>query len=266
MKTLNVLPKALLFALTILIATLAGAQDAAPAAALAKSAFSSKYILKTNLVALGMTSINLNYEIKTSPATSAGLLTGYKLKSTYTLDAVGNLSDDQMTYTGEITPEGVFVNPYFRYYTSGKAMTGFYIEAFLRYYNYTFLVPYDYDKDGSTISANLDGSANGFGGGFAVGGQFELAPRLFLDIYGGMGVGSGDVHMQTNDPNLDAQDYQNIKKNIEENRDEAEVEILFLGRTIDSLEAYANSTSAWADINNELFPLMRGGVCIGWGF
>ena len=115
MKTSNVLTKVFQFTLTVLIATVTVAQDAAPAAALAKGAFSSKYILKTNLVGLGMASINLNYEVKTSPFTSAGLLTGYKLKSTYTLDAVGNLSDDQMTYTGEITPEGVFVNPYSRY-------------------------------------------------------------------------------------------------------------------------------------------------------
>lgn len=265
MRTPNSLRKLSLSTLALVFASTVFAQDPAPAASAVQNAFSPKYILKTNLVALGMSSINLNYEIKTSPFTSAGLLTGYKVSSTFTVDAVGNLSDDQMTYTGEITPKGVFVNPYFRYYTSGS-MTGFYLEAFVRYYNYTFLVPYDYEKNGSNIRANLDGSANGFGGGLALGGQFKLAPHLYLDIYGGMGVGSGDIHMETNDPNLDAQDYQNIKKNIEENRDDADVTILFLDRTIKSLDANANSTSAWADINNQLFPLMRGGIALGWAF
>ena len=265
MSTSNFCPKVLFCTAALVVASSLSAQDPAPAAPLLAEAFSPKYILKTNLVGLGMSSINLNFEVKTSPFTSAGLLTGYKLESTFTVDAVADWSDDQMTYTGEVTPQGVFVNPYFRYYPSGS-MTGFYVEGFLRYYSYTFLVPYDYDKNGSTISANLDGTANGFGGGLAIGGQFALAPRLFLDIYGGMGVGSGDIHMETNDPNLDAQDYQNIKRNIEENRDKTDVTILFLDTTIKSIEADANATSAWADINNELFPLMRGGVAIGWAF
>ncbi|MEZ4758875.1 MAG: hypothetical protein R2810_03680 [Flavobacteriales bacterium] len=90
------------------------------------------------------------------------------------------MGSDQ-TYTGDITPKGSFVNPYFRFYTSG-ALTGFYLEGFLRYYNYTYLVPYDYEKNESTIRANLDGTADGFGGGLP-GGQFALAPRLYLDVF-----------------------------------------------------------------------------------
>lgn len=265
MRASNSIPKVLFSMVALMAATTVVGQDPSPAAPLLAEAFSPKYILKTNLVGLGLSSINLNFEVKTSPFTSAGLLTGYKVESTFRVDGVADLSDDQMTYTGEVSPQGVFVNPYFRYYPSGS-MTGFYVEAFLRYYSYTFLVPYDYDKNGSNIRANLDGTANGFGGGLTIGGQFALAPRLFLDIYGGMGVGSGDIHMETNDPNLDAQDYQNIKKNIEDNRDDADVTILFLGNTIKGLEADANATSAWADINNELFPLMRGGIAIGWAF
>lgn len=230
-----------------------------------KEAFPAKYILKTNLVGLAMYSINLNYEVKTSPRTSAGLLTGYKIPSTITVKAVGELDGDRMDYTGEITPKGFFLNPYFRFYTR-KAMTGFYLEGFLRYYNFNYLVPYDYDKDGRNINANLDGQAVGFGGGLAIGGQFALAQRVFMDIYGGFGVANGNIHLETNDPNLDAQDYQDIKRNIEENRDDAEVEIFLLGRIIDDIDADADANHAWADINNQLFPIFRGGITIGYAF
>ncbi|MCC6937782.1 MAG: DUF3575 domain-containing protein [Flavobacteriales bacterium] len=246
----------------LLLSILGRAQDGT---SVADMAFSPKSIIKFNLVGYSMLSLNANYEYKVGPKTSVGMLTGYKIPSTFTLDAIGNLDDETMTYTGEITPEGLFVNPYFRFYT-GKAMKGFYLEAFTRYYNYTYLVPYDYEKNGGQIRANLDGTANGFGGGLTIGVQLQLAPRIYLDINSGFGVGSGDMHVETNDPNLDAADFQNIKRNIEENAEDADIRIMFLGNTLDGLVAGSNDNSAWADINNELFPLFRGGICLGFGF
>jgi hypothetical protein len=203
--------------------------------------------------------------MKTSPKTSAGMLGGYKIPSTYNLSGFGNFDGEQMTYTGKITPKGEFVNPYFRFYTK-EAMTGFYVEAFLRYYDYNYLVPYDYDKEGRLIRANVDGTAHGFGGGISIGGQFSLAQHLFMDIYGGFGVGRGDIHLQTSDPNLDADDYANIKHNIEKNRDSFDPHIFLLGKTITSLTACAEANSAWADITNQLFSILRGGISIGYAF
>ncbi|MCB0815414.1 MAG: hypothetical protein KDB87_19895, partial [Flavobacteriales bacterium] len=132
--------------------------------------------------------------------------------------------------------------------------------------NYTYLVPYDYEKDGRDISANLDGTADGFGGGLALGGQFALAPRFYLDIFAGFGIASGNMHVETNDPNLDAEDYAKIAKGIEENAETADVRVMFLGNTLDGLVAGANSSSAWADIKGELFPIIRSGICLGWAF
>jgi len=162
-------------------------------------------------------------------------------------------------------PKGFFVNPYFRMYPSG-AMDGFYVEVFSRYYNFNYLVPYDYEKDGQIISANLDGEAKGFGGGLAIGGQFTLGQRVFMDIGLGFGIANGNIHLETNDPELDAQDYADIKRNIEENRDDAEVEIFLLGQVLENIEADADENSAWADIENQLFPIIRGGISIGYSF
>ena len=100
-----------------------------------------KFILKTNLTSYAFTAINLNFEAKTSPVTSVGLLGAYMLPRTYDLSALVTDSEgDTFDYDGEIEPSGVFITPYFRYYPSGS-MTGFYAETFARYYNMEFGVP-----------------------------------------------------------------------------------------------------------------------------
>lgn len=252
----------LVAALLLACASSLQAQEAAP---VVDALFSPKRIVKTNLVSYGVLSINANYEQKVGSRTSVGLLTGYKVPSVIHVEAIGELDGVNQTYTGDVTPEGFYTNPYFRFYT-GKAMTGFYLEGFLRYYNFTYLVPYDYTKDGRVIRANLDGTADGFGGGMGLGVQLSLAKHFYLDFNGGLGVANGSAHVETNDPNLDAEDYQTIKTNIENSADDADIRIMVLDRTINTLEAGANETSAWADIENELFPIIRLGISVGYAF
>lgn len=238
------------------------AQSAAGAAA---ELFSPRRIVKTNLVSYAFLVVNANYEQKVGLRTSVGLMGGYKLPSVIHVEAIGELDGENQTYTGDIEPQGFFVNPYFRYYTN-KTFKGFYVEAFARYYDYTFLVPYDYEKNGSTIRANLDGTANGMGGGLALGVQIELGPRVYLDINAGYGMGSGDVHVDTNDPALDAADYQSIKRNIEQHAEDADIQIFLLDNVLNDIVADANDNSAWADIDGGIFPILRGGVAIGFAF
>ncbi|MCB0810053.1 MAG: DUF3575 domain-containing protein [Flavobacteriales bacterium] len=255
--------KLLLVHCSLLLPAIAFAQE--PVSEVASALLGPRSVVKTNLVGIALLSVNANYEYKVGPSTSVGLLAGYKVESTFTLDAIGNIDEEELTYTGEISPKGTFVNPYFRFYPTG-GLTGFYVEGFLRYYNYSYLVPYDYEKNGSTIRANLDGTADGVGGGVALGGQFALAPRLYLDLFAGLGIANGNMHVETNDPNLDAEDYAKIARTIEEYAATADVRISFLGNTLDGLVAGSNDNSAWADIEGELFPIVRTGVCIGWAF
>lgn len=262
MRLSSILTKGLILGLFIAGTTYSSAQDEG---GILKEAFAAKHIVKTNLVGLAMYSVNANYETKTGPNTSVGLLAGYRLSNPFTVEGIGDLDGEKMTYAGEIDPKGLFVNPYFRMYPSGS-MSGFYVEVFARYYDFTYLVPYDYTKDGEDIRANLDGTANAFGGGLALGGQFTLGERVFLDINAGFGVASGNIHLETNDPRLDAEDYADIKRTIEENRDDADIEIFLLGDIITNIEADADANSAWADIENQLFPIFRGGISIGYSF
>lgn len=224
----------------------------------------AKHIVKTNLVGYAFYSITTNYEYKTGNATSVGLLGGYKLPQTITVNALVDAIEGPQKYTGEIDPEGYFINPYFRFYAQ-QSMKGFYFEGFLRYYDFKYLVPYDYEKNGGTIRANADGEASAFGGGLGIGSQFSLGGRWFLDVNLGFGLARGDIHIETNDPNLDEQDYADIAQAIEDNKD-SEVEIFLLGDILNEIEAGASSTQAWADINDVILPIVRGGVSVGFGF
>jgi Protein of unknown function (DUF3575) len=249
---------------TILLATLlqmvpAVAQDAAEAL------FAPRRIVKTNLAGYALLSASANFEQKTGSKTSVGLLGGYKIPSTIQVDAIGTIEGEQQTYTGEIEPAGLFMNPYFRFYTK-KVFTGFYLEAFTRYFNYTFLLPYDYEKEGGTIRANAEGTAAAVGGGLALGTQFSLGQRVFLDINMGYGMAVGNAHLETNDPNLDLEDYRTIQRNIEAYQDDEDIQITVLRDIITDPEASSSDTQAAADFNNKIFPILRAGISIGYAF
>jgi hypothetical protein len=225
-------------------------------------------IIKTDLTAYVpskynlISSINLNYEFKINEKFSVGAVGGTLLSSAHELGATGTSGADKLSYKGEITPSGYFINPYGRFYTK-EAMTGFYLELFTRYYNYDFQIPYDYEKNNGTITANADANASAFGGGIVIGSQVALGKMFVLDFYAGAGMGLGKFHAETNDPNLDEQDYADIKQemaNIEN------VEIIFVGNAIKNMTYDANSTSAWADISNIAVPMLRAGISFGVAF
>lgn len=184
------------------------------------------------------------------------------------VDAIGTSKsqpDNTQKCTGDVEPQGLFVNPYFRFYPK-EVFKGFYIEAFVRYFNYQFLLPYDYEKDGRNIRANLDGTASATGGGLALGVQFALASRLFLDINAGYGMAVGNAHVETNDPNLELEDYQAIKRNIEKYQDDSDIQVFILGDVLTDPKAVATDTKAWADFENKVFPVLRRGISIGYAF
>jgi hypothetical protein len=229
------------------------------------TAYSQLHVVKTNTASWFIKSANVTYEYKAGPSTSIGLGFGYKLPGTIDVDALAEQSDgDEYRWQGEIDPKGLYVTPFFRFYT-GQSMKGFYFEAFLRYYNYTFEVPYEYDKNNQTLTGYADGDANGYGGGLTLGVQILAGKHFVIDIFAGMGVAAGKAHIETMDPQLDATDYQKIKNTIEENRD-TEVDIFLFDKTLSNIVADANSTSAWADIEDSAFPIIRAGVAFGYAF
>ncbi len=234
-------------------------------AAVVDEVFAPKFMVKTNLLSYAWLSVNANYEQKVGPKMSVGLLGGYKLPTTIQVDAIANIDGENQTYTGEIEPEGLYLNPYYRFYP-GEVFKGFYVEAFLRYFDYSYLVPYDYEKDGSTIRANLDGTASAMGGGLGMGVQLKLAPTVYLDLHAGYGMAVGDAHVQTSDPNLDAEDYLIIKQNIEKYQDDADAQVFILGDVLTDPEAYAYEDSAEAFFNDKMFPIVRGGITLGFAF
>ncbi|MBL7980304.1 MAG: DUF3575 domain-containing protein [Flavobacteriales bacterium] len=241
------------------------AAKAQEAAAVVSEVFAPRYMLKTNVASYAWLSVNANYEQKVGPKITVGLLGGYKLPTVVHVDAIANIDGENQTYTGDIEPEGFYLNPYFRFYPK-QAFKGFYVEAFLRYFDYSYLVPYDYEKNGGTIRANLDGTASAMGGGLGVGVQFELGPRVYLDLNAGYGMAMGDAYIRTSDPNLEPEDYVIIKQNIEKYEDDADVQVFILGDVLTDPEAYAYADYAEAYFRNKVFPIVRGGITIGFAF
>lgn len=255
--------KRLLVLTTAIVTGMAGNAQVAPA--IAAAVFSPKRIVKTNLAGYALLVVNAHYEQKVGPKTSVGLMAGYKLPQTIRVDAVGRIDGESQRYTGDIEPQGVYVNPYFRFYPK-EAFKGFYLEGFARYFRYTYGVPYDYDKNGRNIRAALDGRASAAGGGLGLGIQLSLASRLFLDINAGYGMAVGSAHVETSDPNLDRADYEKIKRNIERYQDDPDVQVFLLGDFLKNPDARATDTSAEADFKNKLFPIVRGGISLGYAF
>lgn len=254
--------KMMTLALALTLGAGAHAQVATDAVA---AVFGAKRIVKTNLAGYALLVANANYEQKTGIKTSVGLLGGYKLPSTIKVEAIGRIDGESQKYTSEVEPQGLYLNPYFRFYPK-EAFKGFYVEAFGRYFNYTYEVPYDYQKNDRTIRAALDGTASAVGGGLGLGVQFNLASRLFLDINGGYGMAVGSAHVETSDPNLDRADYEKIKRNIEKYQDDPDVQVFLLGDFLKNPDARATDSMAEADFKNKVFPIVRFGVSLGYAF
>ena len=123
-----------------------------------------------------------------------------------------------------------------------------------------------FDELIDTIRANLDGTASAMGGGLGVGVQFELGPRVYLDLNAGYGMAMGDAYIRTSDPNLEPEDYVIIKENIEKYEDDADVQVFILGDVLTDPEAYAYEDYAEAYFRNKVFPIVRGGITIGFAF
>ncbi|MBR9859258.1 DUF3575 domain-containing protein [bacterium] len=216
-------------------------------------------IIKTNLISDAFLIINLNYELKISNSYSVGMIAGVMPERTYSLDASAfNNDGDDIAYSGEISPSGVFVSPYIRKYFKG-AMTGFYMELFTKYYNYGFEIPYDYEKNNSTVMTAAVGKASAIGGGLSAGTQISLGKLFVLDFYAGLGLGYATARAETNDPQLDAQDYADIK---EEMQGISDVEVSYGDFIISNLEYDATSDMAWIQ-SKTVVPMLKAGISFG---
>jgi hypothetical protein len=226
--------------------------------------FGQKSIIKTNLASWAVSAANLTYEYQAGPSLSVGLTTHLKFASTFDIDALAEQNDgEKFDWSGSLEAEGFVITPFVRLYT-GDAMKGFYIELFARYYTYDFVIPYDYDKDGVNYREDGIGDADGFGGGVAFGTQIFLGPAVVLDIYAGLGFAGGNAHVETpDDSSLDAEDYADIAQSIEDNKS---VDIFLFEKTLENVMPGSTNNKAFADVDGELFPILRGGIAIGYNF
>ena len=87
-----------------------------------------------------------------------------------------------------------------------------------------------------------------------------------MDLNLGYGMAVGNAHLETNDPNLELEDYQTIQRNIEKYQDDEDLQVFILGDILTDPKAGSTDTKAWADFENKVFAIMRGGISIGYAF
>lgn len=231
------------------------------------SAFSQDNVVKLNLFGLGFLSPNVSYErvLSDNTALTVGLSGTLGFKRTITGSATTSSGQtESRDADGRFT--GFSITPGFRYYTAGDAPEGFYLEPFLRYFSYKISVEdYNYERDlpgaGSEIVlVDGDGTLKAFGGGLIIGRQWIVADNFAIDLNGGFGLASGNLEFSTEDEDLTAEEFADIKSEIENDLSDTSVGFL------DDVVVTATDESATINLDKALLPIIRFGLSLGYYF
>src|SRR5690554_187933 len=151
-------------------------------------------MVKLNVLPLTFGSISADYERVISSKTTIGLnLTLMPKRKTPMLGIFESLIDDEAaTNQFKNAKIGTFsVSPQVRFYLGKSAYRGFYVAPFLRYASHSLEIPVEYIYENQEESVVIDGSINAFSGGIALGAQWQLSEKIYLDwtivgpLYGG---------------------------------------------------------------------------------
>tara|TARA_R110001599_G_scaffold221395_4_gene420016 strand:+ start:31686 stop:32426 length:741 start_codon:yes stop_codon:yes gene_type:complete len=158
-----------------------------------------KNIVKLNLTALPLGSIDMQYERtvgrKMSAALGLRMVPGGALPFTSIIES--SEGQDASVQLDKLEFGNFAITPEFRFYL-GKhdGPRGFYIAPFARYSVINMKVP-NFVIESSSGTINLDGQISGFSGGLMLGSQWRLGKRIYLDwwiIGAGYGSSSGDIN------------------------------------------------------------------------
>ncbi len=185
-------------------------------------------IIKTNLSAIALGNYGITYERLIARKISASL--GYRFMPKTFLTGTP-LTEKVMDYfkegDGDITQQlsklqmsGSAVTAEIRFYTGRRpGAKGFYAGVYGRYAGFKYDYPYDFERpDGTMVLVPMKGKSSGFGGGVILGGQFNIVPRVIVDLfiigahYGGM---SGKVDAPTDLSMLSEQERADLKSEVE---------------------------------------------------
>jgi hypothetical protein len=185
-------------------------------------------IIKTNLSTLALNNYSLTYERLIARKISASLGWRYMPKTYMTKTA---LTKEVMKYfeDGEggineqldkLQMSGNAITAEIRFYTGRRpGAKGFYAGLYGRYSSFKYDYPYDFeDPMGEITLVPLKGKSSGIGGGFILGGQFNVHKRVIIDLYiigGHYGSFSGKVSGLTDLSDLDEQDRADLKEDLE---------------------------------------------------
>ena len=183
----------------------------------------NKNMLKVNLLALTVGNYSLQYERLITPKTTIGVTANYTPKRGLPfMSSFETILDDQNT-TDQLENfkyASYSITPEVRFYLGKEGYKGFYIAPFARYtaYNDVHLpITYETTDNGTTTESIvlIEGKSTALSGGFAIGAQWKLSKKLYLDwMIMGPHFGSTDIDLKGNKA-LSIEDQNSLRDEIE---------------------------------------------------
>lgn len=174
----------------------------------------NKNMVKWNLLGLASSTISFQYERLITPKTSIAVnmnimpnrnIPFFGIVEDIVKDkgAIDLLKDVKMK-TFSFTPEA-------RFYLGKHGMRGFYIAPFLRYDRFTLALPVEYIYQEKLESVTINGNVDSFSGGLALGAQFRLSEKFYLDVtFVGLSYGTASGEL-SGKRTLNADEQQEVR-------------------------------------------------------
>ncbi|WEK35870.1 MAG: hypothetical protein P0Y53_25575 [Candidatus Pseudobacter hemicellulosilyticus] len=229
-----------------------------------------KNVVKMNVSSLVLNSYNFYYErmltrkisitggFKTMPRTGLSSTTiGEKLVDQLDIDRDDQDDIDRLEASSNAFTLGV------RFYTGKRpGAKGFYAELYGRYTNLKAYYAYDYTSSSDkNYKFPIEVSTNGFGGGLLLGGQFNIAKKVVVDLYiigAHYGKLNGDANAITDLSSMTAQERQDMQDDIND------LAPSFNDKKM--LQVNVTESGVRGNVDGPFLGVRAAGLSIGWTF
>ncbi|MGX5817635.1 hypothetical protein ACWKWU_05535 [Chitinophaga lutea] len=186
-----------------------------------------QHLIKTNLSTIALGNYGLTYERMLTRKISASLGYRFMPKTRLAGTILAGEVMDAIKDDGEASQQleklqmsGNAITAEFRIYTGRRpGAKGFYAGIYGRYSGFKYDYPYDFERpDNTKTLVPIKATTKGFGGGIILGGQFNVAKRVVIDLFiigGHYGKLTGDGEGLTDLSDFSEQERADLKSDIE---------------------------------------------------
>ena len=228
-----------------------------------------KNVLKLNLISAVIQNTSISYERAISPRISLGGGVGFIINNETSLLGIflPKTTDEAILAAGKVRLNGFNITADMKWYplkSQHTAPFGFYINPFLRYFN--FLVSGDLalkEITGTDSGVRLDVRVQGFGIGAMIGNNVALSKRFTIDIALGFGQAFGGNKMLVDAQALSEEDYNKLLDWLNETLSQSALSGFFEEVPAFEVDDFSAGTSS---ISAKKYPMIRAVLGIGYAF